>query len=192
MTQDIQATTLHSYHAYETLPLGDAINSCKSVLQEATALLYSPQACVLARLDLGGTLRDASANKISLDSVFEARIFNENCELRWLNELDASGRAALVVESEISAAGFTHIEAKSCESLAQQYLLWGERVEDFSNDKGWQRLAEARIGKLDIPVAQSFLQEQRVYLKTLEYLAVADKYGNFAVIEERLVKLEVK
>lgn len=192
MTQAIQATTLYSYRAEKMLTLRDAIAACNHVLEGAIALLYSPQACGLARLDTDGSLYDARDRAIELTNVFEARIFNGVCELRWLNCLDGSGEAALIAESELSAEGFEYIESKSCESLTQQYLLWGERAKNQPNGEGWQRLAEARIGKLDIPLADSFKQEQRVYLQTREYLAVADAYGNVAVIEERLEKLEIK
>ena len=188
--QEIQATTLYSYRAKKTLTVSEAITACQHILEGAIGLLYSPQACTLVRLAPDGTLHDADTKEVSLTNIFEARIFNENCELRWLNELDGSGRAALVAESEISAAGFGKINTKACDALEQRYLLWGEKAKD-NNTEGWQRLAEARIGKLNIPLAQTIEKEQRVYLKTLEYLAVVDDYGNVAVTEERLVRLEV-
>ncbi len=191
MTQSFQATSLYSYRAEKMLTLSDAIAACNHVLEGAIALLYSPQACTLVQLASDSTLRNAGNNEVNLTNVFEARIFNEACELRWLNCVDGSGDAALIAESEQTAAGFAAIHPKPCEALAQRYLLWGERAKNQPNSEGWQRLAEARIGKIDIPLAQAFKQEQRIYLKTLEYLAVADVYGNVAVIEERLVKLEV-
>jgi CRISPR-associated protein (TIGR03984 family) len=124
--------------------------------------------------------------------VFEARLFNENCELRWLNRLAGEGDAALI--SKVEQQSLTGLEAmapKACERLSQQYLLWGEKARSQPKAESWRRLADARIGKLDIPLAEDFAQEQRVYLKTCEYLAVVDDYGNVAVVEERLVKLEV-
>ena len=110
--QEIQATTLYSYRAEKTLTLSEAITACQHVLEGAIGLLYSPQACTPVRLAPDSTLHDADTKEVSLTNIFEARIFNENCELRWLNELDGAGRAALVAESKISAAGFEEINMK--------------------------------------------------------------------------------
>lgn len=191
MTQSTQATTLYRYRAEQTLTLSDAITVCQSSLEGAIALLYSPQACELGRLVSDSSLQGVDDQSIELSDVFEARIFNENCELRWLNCINGSGNTALISEIEQTVAGFNSVEPKTCEALTQCYLLWGERATE-PNSEGWQRLAEARIGKMDIPLNESFTQEQRIYLKTQEYLAVADHYGNVAVIEERLEKLQVK
>lgn len=199
-TQATTPTTLYRYRA-EELTLGDAIAACQKALEGAIVLLYSPQRCTLARLADDGTLRDAGDGEafqgnraIDLTDVFEARLFNAVCELRWLNRLAGVGNAALISEAaQQSLNGFAAIDPQACESLPQQYLLWGERARSQPSVDSWRRLADARIGKLDIPLAQKFGQEQRVYLKAREYLAVADgdEYGNMAVIEERLVKLEV-
>ena len=186
-------TTLYRYRVDGQMTLDEAITACKGELEGAIALLYSPQRCLLARLSSGGKLQDASGNNIdSLTSIFEARIFSENYELRWLNRQAGTGNAALISEVALpSLIGCTEIDAQPCEALQQQYLLWGERARNQPPVESWRRLADARIGKLDIPLAQSFEQAQRVYLATCEYLNAVDDYGNVAVIEERLVKLEV-
>ncbi|MBW4652153.1 MAG: TIGR03984 family CRISPR-associated protein [Kaiparowitsia implicata GSE-PSE-MK54-09C] len=189
-----QEITLYRYRADGQMSLMDAIAACQEALDGAIALLYSPQCCTLARLAPDGTLRDAGDRTVDLTDLFEARLFNPVCELRWLNRLSGVGDAALISEAaQQSLTEFTAIDSQACECLSQQYLLWGERARSQPSVDSWQRLADARVGKLDIPLAQSFGQDQRVYLKTCEYLAVADgdEYGNMAVIEERLVKLEV-
>lgn len=190
-----QQTNLFRYRADKQVSLTAAIAACQKALEGAIALLYSPQSCTLAQLAPDGTLRDAGDRAIDLTDVFEARLFNAVCELRWLNRLAGVGDAALISEAaQQSLTGFVIINSQACECLPQQYLLWGERARNTkAESNAWQRLADARIGKLDIPLDQKFTQDQRVYLKTCEYLAVAegDDYGNMAVIEERLVKLEV-
>ena len=197
MTQT-KATTLHSYCAKEQT-LGAAIATCQTILKGAIALLYSPQSCQLARLSSDGTLRLADNSVIDPAddmSIFEARIFNDDCELRWLNRNSGRGDVALLSESPQSVDGFAAVESIECESLEQQYLLWGkywdEKAKNKAVNEGWLRLAEARIGKLEVPLEGSLNETQRVYLKTSEYLAVVGQYSNFAVIEERLVRLEVK
>lgn len=194
-----QETTLFRYRASEPMTLMAAIAACQKALEGAIALLYSPQSCTLARLASDGTLRDASDGEafqgdraITVTNVFEARLFNAVCELRWLNRLAGVGDAALIAEAaQPSLTGFVATDPQACEALSQQYLLWGELARSQPNVDSWRRLADARIGKLDIPMTQKFTQDQRVYLKTHEYLAPADDYGNMAVIEERLVKLEI-
>jgi len=187
-----QETTLYRYRADGQMSLMASITACRQALEGAIALLYSPQSCTLARLAPDGTLRDAGDLALDLSDVFEARLFNAVCELRWLNRLAGVGDTALISEiAQQALTGFAAIDAPDCECLSQQYLLWGERARNQPSAESWQRLADARIGKLDIPLAQKFTQEQRIYLKTCEYLAPADNYGNMAVIEERLVNLEV-
>jgi CRISPR-associated protein (TIGR03984 family) len=193
-----QETTLYRYRADGQMSLTTAIAASQEALEGAIALLYSPQSCTLARLASDGTLRDASDGEafqgnraLDLTDVFEARLFNAVCELRWLNRLAGVGDAALIAEAaQQSLTGFVATDPQACEALSQQYLLWGELGSKLNVDS-WRRLADARIGKLDIPMTQEFTQDQQVYLKTHEYLAPADNYGNMAVIEERLVKLEI-
>lgn len=185
-------TTLYIYHA-ESMRLAEAIAACQQQLKGAISLLYSPQSCQLAKLMSDGTLHDSYDRTIDLINnldIFEARIFNPTCELRWLNRMDGTGAAVLISEVEQTIKEFSTVDPIVCESFEQKYLLWGEKAKN-SAISGWQRLAEARIGKLDIPIDQNLQENQRVHLKTREYLASTDEYGNFAVIEERLVKLEV-
>lgn len=196
-----KATTLYGYRT-EMLSLSEAIRACQAVLQGAIALLYSPQSCQLACLGNDSTLGLADKSEVNLTSdisIFEARIFNPVCELRWLNRMSGKGDAVLLweppapPESLQKIDGFSEPEKIKCESLEQQYLLWGEMSQKSQPEcDGWLRLAEARIGKLDVPLERQPEKTQRVYLKTFEYLAAVGQYKNFAVIEERLVKLEVK
>lgn len=197
--QTTTQTSLYSYRA-EELTLKDAIAACQKQIEGAIALLYSPQSCQLAKLMPNGTLQDSCDRAIDLTNnldVFEARIFNPTCELRWLNRMNGTGEVVLISEAEQTIKDFPALAPISCELIEQKYLLWGEKAKNPAIS-GWQRLAEARIGKLDIPLDQQLKANDRVYLKTHEYLAPdyqyldPDKsYGNFAVIEERLIKLEV-
>lgn len=189
MTQT-QQVTLYSYHSDNSVTLAEAINNCWDVLEDAIALLYSPTVCHFLRLTKQ-EFYNSSGKIDNLNDVFEARVFTEHCELRWLNQDSGQGKIALISESEQLLKSFKPLESKECEALKQKYLLWGEPAKNQPQIAGWQRLAEARIGKLDIPF-DGELKKQGVYLKTCEYLTPIDKYGNVAVIEERLVKLEVK
>jgi CRISPR-associated protein (TIGR03984 family) len=185
---------LYSYLSTNTIPLTEALQTYAHVLENGIALLYSPQFCKFSKFETTGNLTDSKGERISLDYqenyIFEARVFNEDCELRWLNEFEGQGRSVLISEQELP--NLSDAEASPfLETIRQQYLLWGEKTEN-QPVSGWQRLATARIGALDVPVSQPLTEKQRVYLNTVEYLAEVDKFGNVAVVEERLVKLEVK
>lgn len=184
MTQT-EKTTLHSYSSSQPMRLDKAVESCQDCLEGAIALLYSPSSCQIAKFS-DRQLRKSDGSAISLKDVFEARVFNQNCELRWLNRSDGEGEAVLLSELEQSIQGFSSHQPKSCERIQQKYLLWGEAT-STATAEGWQRLAEARIGKLDVPLDGTLADKKRAYLFSWEYLAEVDNFGNFAVIEERLV-----
>jgi CRISPR-associated protein (TIGR03984 family) len=192
-----QQITLHGRTSLDiTLP--DVLQECSEALKNGVALLYSPTRCQFGKLQ-DGILQNSQGEVIALDYVsshiFEARIFNKDSELRWLNEVDGNGQAVLISEQNISDYLRDSVLdlTTDLDSISQTYLLWGEGVKtkvDLS--LGWSRLASARIGALDVPVDQPIPHGKRVYLKTCEYLAEVDECGNVAVVEERLMALEVE
>lgn len=199
--------------AANNLRLKDAIEICLPALKspETVALLYSARKCELARMK-NGQLCDKHDRAMELDDVFEARIFNPQSELRWLNDQGGVGRAALLSAESIPEACreklTENVSLTALHTLEQTYLLWGEGIDqtNVSLAAGWNRLTTARIGKLDVPVT-GIKEKSRVHLKTLEYLAEYDEqgnivqfghpaeekylHGNVAVVEERLLCLEV-
>ena len=189
--------TLFCY-SKDNLTLAEAIQDCGTLLQNGVALLYAIRQCQFAKVGEDNTLLDARNKVIPLDDfsdryIFEARIFNAQSELRWLNEDNGKGRSALIFDrSELKhqAPNWQNTSLQYLESLPQQYLLWGQPTN--ASDTGWQKLSSARIGTLTIPL-EAIAKNKRVYLQTQEYLAEIDRDNpNVAVIEERLIKLEVK
>lgn len=198
--------------ASDSILLADALKIWQAFQgkQEAIGLFYSPQTCALASIIQGkvrdatgralasivqGTVSDAMGQEVAeLSNCFEARIFNETAELRWLNHTGGSGRAVLLSEQPIDPQyGDTELPAlEFLKVLSQQYLLWGEGVENATSTRspvsGWSRLSTARIGKLDVPVS-GIKEKQRVVLKVREYLQAEQDYGNVFVAEERLIGL---
>ncbi|MFN7949860.1 MAG: CRISPR-associated protein Csx19 [Blastocatellia bacterium] len=186
------------------IALADALTNCRDILQSAegsqtVALLYAPDRCRFATF-ADGQLRDekgVALNAQTVRNVFEARVFNPVAELRWLHTAHGAGDAALLAEQDI-ASYLAHTPVAACEfdrldelePLEQIYLLWGEST-GSAPAPGWQRLTAARIGRLDVPLPQPLAPRQRVQLLAREYLREVDKYGNVAVVEERLLKLEV-
>jgi len=191
----IKQVTLYSYQAKE-ITLDAAISASQNHLKDAIALLYSPQKCQLAKFKEDSKLYDAYDRVIKLQytsiDIFEARIFNKQGELRWLNRAKGTGDAAFISESEVILQSFRLLETQAVEALKQQYLLWGEKAKNPSVKQGWQRLASARIGKLDVPLSTPLKEKDRVFLNSIEYIAEVDQFGNCAIIEERLVNLEAK
>jgi CRISPR-associated protein (TIGR03984 family) len=203
-----ESVTLHGC-AKNDLRLPEALEACLPALegQETIALLYSPSQCELARLK-DRKLLDCRDKPISLDDFFEARVFNEQSELRWLNDKGGLGRAALLSASPIPETCRKQltedVSITALKTLPQQtYLLWGEGVKDQDPATtklaaGWSRLTTARIGPLNVPIkvpnavnTDDKSKMPRVLLRVCEYLKVCDDHGNVAVVEERLLKLEV-
>ncbi|MEI2583901.1 type III-D CRISPR-associated protein Csx19 [Scytonema sp. PRP1] len=187
-------TTLYG-RISNNITLQAALKNCAVALfsgSQAVALLYSPTCCQFAIVQPNGDLTDANNQSLDLKNVFEARAFNQTCELRWLNELDGKGRAVLISEQDIAGYLSEDIsDLKALDTISQSYILWGKGVKSVLSP-GWGKLAAARIGSISVPVTGLSTDKQRVYLKSIEYLKDIDDYGNFAVVEERLIGLEVK
>jgi CRISPR-associated protein (TIGR03984 family) len=183
--------TLYGRCTKGNIDLKSALSNCATALFEGVAIIYSPTSCQLAKLNQNGDLTNSKNEIISLDNVFELRAFNQNYELRWLNESNRKGKAVLISEQNISDYLYADIsEIKELHKNPQQYILWGEGVKTVSTS-GWGKLATARIGSIDVPV-RGLAADKRVYLNAIEYLQADEEYGNVSVVEERLTKLEVK
>ena len=193
------ATTLF-VHDRDRVSLAEALAEFTNVGgAAAVGLLYSPQSCEFAAL-ASGELRGSDGQPVDLSMVFEARIFSQVAELRWLNDPGRGQRhrAAIDAErghSESLGAPWRVNLTNAVDTLSQTYLLWGEGTE-CRNYKGrpladgWSLLGTARIGALAVPVAGVNGRNQRVLLNTIEYLVEVD-YGNVVVRDERLIALEV-
>jgi CRISPR-associated protein (TIGR03984 family) len=181
------------------MTLTDALAKCQTMLRQpvAIALLYSPKRCYFGTLDAPGKLTGSKGQEIDLSCIFEARVFNENAELRWLNEAQGQGRAVLLAEQDISAwLDESLVTITPVKILDQTYLLWGQGVKS-TLASGWSRLTAARIGRLDVPFA-NVPEYERVQLRVREYLADTDAagkpdpHGNVSVAEERLISLSLE
>lgn len=178
---------LYSYQ-YKNKSLFEAL-SMFSHLGEAKGLLYSPSVCAFVKVTPEGKVFDSEgelSNQV-LSSIFEARVFNQDVEMRWLHNKNLLGQLVLISEEPVHSAKDNLLETISLvDSIEQKYLLWGE-VEETQN--GWTYLKTSRIGKIVAPSPKTLKQEKRLALKTKEYLQEKD-YGNVVVIEERLIDLE--
>lgn len=193
--QTTEAKTCSLYAiARDNTTLQESLDACQSVWQAegAIALLYSPRLCQFARLVQSENqieLRNPKNQPIDLSNVFEARVFNTDAELRWLNQFNG-GQVVLLSEHETHLDGYESVETLTdLEPLHQTYLLWGEGwTKPNTWGEGWSRLTLARIGSLPAPIS-GIERKQFVGLKVREYLK-ADDYGNMSVVEERLLGLE--
>ena len=185
----------------DNLTLTEALHHCGDIFADAIALLYSINSCKFAKVNSDNFLINIKNEVIPTDSfapeyIFEARIFNSDCELRWLHEHNGKGRSALIFEQidlqkRISQIWRNNDHLQYLESLDRQYLLWGQKNNKVTSE-GWQKISSARVGTLSIPLEQEVVKNKRVYLGTKEYLKEIDTSCNVAVMEERLVRLELK
>jgi CRISPR-associated protein (TIGR03984 family) len=170
----------------DTISLLEALRSCADRFGSAQGLFYSPISCIFGKV-AGSQVIGGDGKDLELEGVFEARIFNDHGELRWLNELEGKGRAVLISGGEINE-GLK--DTTVIDVICQQYLLWGEGTGEAAID-GWSWLSAARIGKRAVPISDVG-KKDRVQLKVLEYLSVNDSHGNVVVSEERLLGFEVQ
>ncbi len=152
----------------ETTKLIDAVNGFEA---NSSAILYAPNECRLAIFD-GTKFVDDTKTEIDISRVFEARVFNSEKELRWLNQANGEGKSTIISDASLPEA---------IGNIDQNYLVWGKKSDDSIN--GWTRFAEARIGAFYVPV--TLTDKEYAVFETVEYLGeFAD--GNVGVFEERL------
>lgn len=179
---------LYSYK-YKDKSLLEALSVFKG-LGEAKGLLYTPQICCFVKITPNGKAFDDKGELSNnfLNSVFEARIFNKDVEMRWLHQQNLLGRLVLISEKLIDSEKDNLLDPpiELAGEILQNYLLWG-KVKETKN--GWTYLVTSRIGKIAVPSPKTLKQEKRLILKAKEYLQEKD-YGNVVVIEERLIDLE--
>jgi CRISPR-associated protein (TIGR03984 family) len=182
-------TTLYG-RRQEKITLDAAIAACQQCFKEAVGLFYSPERCFLSQVK-GTAVTDSSGQPSKLNRVFEARIFNANYELRWLNQTGGEGIAVLLSEHPIENYLIEKVDVQAIETQEQTYLLWGEGLVANNLTSGWSRLATSRLGKLDVPIAGVSQSKQRIKLTAKEYFRRMDElYGNVIVAEERLTGLQ--
>lgn len=152
---------------------------------ENFGIFYSPSECFLAQMnnenDFEYIDKKAKSTTVNLNKVFEARIFNENAELRWLNETNGYGSAVVLCDNEFLFFG-ENSKAEVCIGKNEQnYLLWGKRIGDSL--RGWTKFATARIGVFYVPV--TLTKKEYAIFEAVEYFGEFED-GNVAVIDERL------
>lgn len=150
------------------------LNAVKGFETNSYAILYAPKKCYLAKFD-GETFLDENGEiDVEKVKVYEARVFNEHQELRWV--LGCEKKVIITDESFPNSS-----------KIDQNYLLWGKK--SSSPDNGWTQFAEARIGAFYVPKE---ISTEYAQFTAVEYLKEFVD-GNVAVFEERLTGIsEVK
>ncbi|MEW9534164.1 CRISPR-associated protein Csx19 [Microbispora sp. NPDC049125] len=147
------------------------------------ALLTAPSAYHVTRV-MG---RDCvtSAGHVDLSTVYEARAFTPDVEMRWVE----AGYVVFLAEDAglLPASMGDRVEPlDAIDVIEARYLVWG-RVK--AADQGWATLASARIGTLAVP-ALTTTPGGRVRLVAREYVVHDHEHGNAYVAEERLLGFE--
>jgi CRISPR-associated protein (TIGR03984 family) len=168
---------------FTQVTLSEAIDDYKQFLgskfEKTYAILYAPNKCFLAVLNaLGNFEVKDNADNFDPNKVFEARVFNQAAELRWLNESGGKGKMAIVSDASFPNA---------VDTIPQTYLLWGRSTGKLVGD--WTQFAEARIGAFFVPL-KSVAEGAYAKFTAIEYLGEYED-GNVAVAEERLTGIEI-
>lgn len=192
--------TLYSF-SRDAISFDEVLKECATVFEgTGTALVYGPRDCVFARFNPEGKLAFSPDRPWpEAEPEFEARIFSQSAELRWLHQSGGIGRAALLTEdhSLLERLSMWQEQGKlqTMEPLSAgddqdvRYLLWGTGTGETVGE-GWSRLAEPRIGALDVPIADVG-KGQHAFLVAREYIVAETDSGNAEVAEERLMTVEV-
>ena len=155
----------------------------------AVGFTMAPTVFSFIRLDAGGKAT-GYGGPAELDAVYEARVFHERAELRWLRDpRHESGHVTVVLTDGSCVVDLPALplEVPLVEVVEQSYVLWGRPAADPGRASGWTRLTAARIGGLDVP-RDDVRDGQRVAIRSLEYLG-RFAHGNVEVVEERLCGL---
>ncbi|WP_164555544.1 MULTISPECIES: CRISPR-associated protein Csx19 [unclassified Streptomyces] len=177
--------TLYS-RAASDISLSTALDAVTG-LDGAVAFLSTPREHITARVRDGRChTRDGVR---SLDTVFEARIFDEDKEVRWLSTSGHQGRAvALSEEPGLLPDSFPDrlADLSAAEAIESHYLLWGQAL---PGEGEWTTLHTPQIGTLHVPFPAPE-PRRRLRLAAREYVCAEPEHGNAYVGEERLVRIE--
>jgi CRISPR-associated protein (TIGR03984 family) len=194
MSEAVATRTKLCRQSQQNISLQDALNKVQNLMPGAIGLFYSPQACSFGRLADGQVTVCRNGKQgwqeqtLDLSSVFEARVFNEQTELRWLSIPNSKGKAVWISEELEKKFASDSPELTYIKALEQTYVLWGKRLEQPVPEK-WSILSAARIGSIAVPISLGANNQDTVILHSREYLGEMGEYGNVAVQEERLMKL---
>ncbi|MGH8587917.1 MAG: type III-D CRISPR-associated protein Csx19 [Gammaproteobacteria bacterium] len=184
-------TTLHT-ESRDRITLAQALTAFAD-RKNMTALIYLPMWCGLVRWN--GTALETSREPVDVTQVFEARLFDDSLEMRWLREPsgDGTGYAVCVSEGALALEDWALLPPRTdLHPVDGGYLLTGQGCGSDGLPDGWSRLSSAAIGCIAAPIG-GILAGGRVTLRYREYLGRADgpagEDGNWAVLEERLLNL---
>jgi CRISPR-associated protein (TIGR03984 family) len=173
----------------EGCDLVTALDEAAAALEsEAVAILTGRFGATIATA-IGGRLQHVP-DQIVIDT-YAARVFNARAELRWRSLSGARSDAVLVTVTDdcVPPATWPALTEVTGAPFSVRYLLWGQATEPPADRSGWTRLAEARIGTIDVPIVAKV--GDRVQLVATEVHVGPDEDGNVAVADELLVGIEV-
>ena len=163
----------------------DLESALKDFPFDSFAVLYSPGACHLA---LWKNQKFITLNSKEIRAVFEARVFNETAEFRWLK--DGNAGTAVMLSEDVKIGFAEKVSSAAHETINQNYLIWGQSTGKSEN--GWTKFGTARIGSFFVPVP-NIADKGYAQFTAVEYLASEDENGNIFVADERLTGIsEVK
>jgi CRISPR-associated protein (TIGR03984 family) len=186
-----EPTTLITF-SRSGLSLADSLELTKSVFGCGVVIgfLSTPTEFMVVKLE-GGLLKGPNGT-VDLGPVFEARVFSNEAELRWLAETDGVGKAVVLAETELSTLASEGWKRESYVVTKQscEYILWGRGTGKFTN--GWGGVSAARIGTIPLPLKVE--ENKCAILKTIVYFCkeLPNTDGNCVVLDERLLGLEVR
>jgi CRISPR-associated protein (TIGR03984 family) len=150
------------------------------------ALLYSPNWAKIVRVKDGkfDCMQDGKFDENELPSVFEAKIFNEDIELRWVNKDGEVGVSTTL--NEVGNGDSNHPIRLSDER--SKHLLYGKLQNNGKMENGYVTIFDEKVGRIKVPVDNDFVfSEGNLAFECYEYYLLDEKYGNARVIDTRFI-----
>jgi CRISPR-associated protein (TIGR03984 family) len=150
----------------------------------AVGLLYTPDAVIPVRSD--GLAWQSAVGAVGVAGVFEARIWTDQWDLRWVEDEPGSGLGTATLFSEdddIGLVGEPPERLPVHATFDHRYLVWGV-VDETTGD--WATTSAARVGAIAVPVSEA-APGDRLVLDAREYLGVIRDNGLCGPVAERLM-----
>jgi CRISPR-associated protein (TIGR03984 family) len=159
---------------------------------------YGPDRALWFQVDAGGVAM-ASSGPADLTAIYELRVFDDQRELRWVQQGGGRGVAVVVAgRGTPLPEGSDVTDPRRPRPQTRTREILGGKLK-AGRSAGWARLTSERWAGADLPIADMDAiranstgparDDVRAVIRGVEY-AVEDEHGNLTVVDTRLTGLD--
>jgi hypothetical protein len=182
MTDNARMTAVTLFRSANSCGAGDVGTHVPPDSLAAVAFISRPNAFVVARARGGGIFEDAAGTAAGFADAYEAVIFCPAWELKWLRTPEG-GQVTLISDTPLHREGEKMAPGLLKAPCDLKYLMWKDPALPGKRG-GWSKMANARVGSIDIPVAKPGPYR----LEAREYFVREKDHGNVAFAFQRLLQ----